>query len=1092
MVNLEEEKYKGLTEREACLKRPQRFIGSITKEEKDINCLVLGEKMTIEKRKLEISAGFERVFLEILTNAADNVERSRRMGIDPGKIAVKIKKNKISIYNEGVGIPTGMNKAFGIPTPQKIFSEFSCGSNFDDDEENTGCGTFGIGASATNVFSKKFVVEIGDEERKIKYKQIFRDNLTKIGKPKEKEYGGTSYVKITYILDFEKIGYTKDYEYEKDIIEYYQYLCLNIISFSCDIPLELNGYKIKFKSLDDYAKIMREKEKYIVYEDDNAKLVMVDKGSNCMTLVNNIPVEGGTHLDKILDSIKKILNKNEKIKGLNINNKDILNNIILCYSLKLKHVEYDSASKNKLKTPRGKIPSIKATIFSDMTKWKMIKKIIEQKKNASGFHAKNSGKNNEYASVKKLADAELAGKKTRKEETYLLLAEGDSAQSSAVKGLGDLRRTHGVLALKGKPINTTKHDIAKIEKNSEFISIVTSMGFKLGSKQVDYTKEEANKTLRYDNIILFGDPDVDGEHIKAILINMIYNIWPSFIKAGKLKHMIVPIKIATKGRKCLRFYTEEEFEKWEDRQGWNIKYIKGLGTIEDQDIIYEFSNPRIINLELDEDAPMWLDKAFNEKKADERKKWIHEYVDGKRYNYPEGTISNFMTTKYILYAMDDWKRSLPRIDGLKTSQRKILFVSRKTSSKKQIKVAQLAGDVAKSTQYHHGESSLCSAIINMANKHVNSNNIPLLHGKGQFGTRTGKDAAAPRYIYAQLDPLTKYIFRKEDDILLDYLQEDGQQIEPDVFYPIISTLHVNGSRGIGTGYSIDLGCYHPLDIIKHHKLWIESKRYLTSFDPNSVFDFSSYNFGPWYRGFRGDIRYVKRGKSNCWISRGDFEINKNVVVTELPATVLISHYIEQLEKLKLSGAIKGFKNISKRSKHSKSDIDPTFIIKGITNPCHESLRLISVIPTTNIYVLTSKNTCQKFTVDSLLDYFCHCRYRKYQERKSKYIQILQSEIQYLTYKLNLISDISNGSFEIKNRSKESICSEMLARGYPLDLLDKISLMSLTSESTEKLRIEIQEMELSLADYRNLSCSDIWLSELNQLESKLLKINDFIR
>ncbi|CAL5341794.1 unnamed protein product [Camellia sinensis] len=113
-------------------------------------------------------------------------------------------------------------------------------------------------------------------------------------------------------------------------------------------------------------------------------------------------------------------------------------------------------------------------------------------------------------------------------------------------------------------------------------------------------------------------------------------------------------------------------------------------------------------------------------------------------------------------------------------QRKILFCSFKCNFVKEAKVAQFSGYVSEHSAYLHGEQSLASTIIGMAQDYVGSNNLNLLQPNGQFGTRHqgGKDHASARYIYTQLSPITRFMFPKDDDILLDYLNEDGQSIEP--------------------------------------------------------------------------------------------------------------------------------------------------------------------------------------------------------------------------------------------------------------------------------------------------------------------------
>lgn len=142
-----------------------------------------------------------------------------------------------------------------------------------------------------------------------------------------------------------------------------------------------------------------------------------------------------------------------------------------------------------------------------------------------------------------------------------------------------------------------------------------------------------------------------------------------------------------------------------------------------------------------------------------------------------------------------------------------------------MKVAQLAGSIAEHTAYHHGEVSLMSTIINLAQNYVGSNNINLLQPIGQFGTRLmgGKDSASPRYIFTMLSPLARAIFHPHDDALLKYLKEDNQKIEPEWYMPVIPMVLVNGSEGIGTGWSTKIPNYNPREIIENLKRMIRGE-----------------------------------------------------------------------------------------------------------------------------------------------------------------------------------------------------------------------------------------------------------------------------
>lgn len=163
--------------------------------------------------------------------------------------------------------------------------------------------------------------------------------------------------------------------------------------------------------------------------------------------------------------------------------------------------------------------------------------------------------------------------------------------------------------------------------------------------------------------------------------------------------------------------------------------------------------------------------AFSKKCVEQRKDWLTNHMDetkrrkeiglGEKYLYEKDTrtvsFSDFINVELVLFSNYDNVRSIPSaIDGLKPGQRKVLYTCLARSKKEEIKVAQLAGAVAEKSAYHHGEVSLMSTIINLAQNFVGSNNINLLQPIGQFGTRLmgGKDSASPRYIFTNL----RYIF----------------------------------------------------------------------------------------------------------------------------------------------------------------------------------------------------------------------------------------------------------------------------------------------------------------------------------------------
>ena len=236
-----------------------------------------------------------------------------------------------------------------------------------------------------------------------------------------------------------------------------------------------------------------------------------------------------------------------------------------------------------------------------------------------------------------------------------------------------------------------------------------------------------------------------------------------------------------------------------------------------------------------------------------RKEWLRAFEPGTFLDQggSEVTYTDFINRELILFSMEDLARSIPALmDGFKPSQRKVLFACFKRKLKVDIKVAQLAGYVSEHAAYHHGEVSLASTIVGLAQDFVGSNNISLLVPSGQFGTRLqgGKDSASPRYIFTRLDPIARLIFPEPDDQLLDPQNEDGQPIEPLYYEPILPMALVNGADGIGTGWSTSIPNYNPRDVAAN------LIRMLEGGVPEAM--------TPWYRGFTGTIERAPGGKGS--------------------------------------------------------------------------------------------------------------------------------------------------------------------------------------------------------------------------------------
>ena len=234
--------------------------------------------------------------------------------------------------------------------------------------------------------------------------------------------------------------------------------------------------------------------------------------------------------------------------------------------------------------------------------------------------------------------------------------------------------------------------------------------------------------------------------------------------------MNTPIVKVSLKKDIKAFYTLTDYNHWKENEEnykkYTVKYYKGLGTSTANESKEYFRNLKLNTYVSNENTDSSINLAFNKKQADDRKEWLKQFNEDNilDYNIPDTPINEFINKELIHFSNADTGRSIgSAIDGLKTSQRKILFLFKEKTIFK-IRVAQLAGYVSEHASYHHGEASLQGAIINMAQDFVGSNNINLLLPNGQFGTRImgGADSASPRYIHAELNPIVDTLFPKDD------------------------------------------------------------------------------------------------------------------------------------------------------------------------------------------------------------------------------------------------------------------------------------------------------------------------------------------
>ncbi|CAK4647363.1 unnamed protein product [Aphanomyces euteiches] len=1077
-----EQIYQKKSQLEHVLLRPDTYVGSIEPVQQAMWVYDDEEKKMVLK-KTTICPGLYKIFDEIIVNACDNKQRDSSM--DTLKVTIDAEKGEISVWNNGRGIPVVMHKEHNVYVPELIFGHLLTGSNFDDNKKKTTGGRNGYGAKLANIFSKEFVVETASQEHGKRYRQVFSDNMGVKGTPKITSWSKKDFTCITFRPDFERFQMTG---LDEDIVSLFKKRVYDIAGVTDKtLNVYLNEEKISVKSFSQYVALYGSED--IIFDKPDERwqvgLGMSDDGFQQVSFVNGIcTTKGGQHVNYLADQIanKLIAVVKKKNKGEAVKPAYVKNHMFLYVSALIDNPAFDSQTKETLTTRPPSFGSTytlsdkflkaveKSGLVERILSFARFKQTAELKKTAGGKKTKLTG-------ISKLDDANFAGS-AKGQDCTLILTEGDSAKALAMSGLAVVGRDYyGVFPLKGKLLNVREAAHSAILKNEEIQNIVKILGLKYGQTY------ESTKSLRYGHLMIMADQDHDGSHIKGLVINFIHHFWPSLMGLDNfVQEFITPIVKATKGSRSEVFYTIPEYEAWRNQmnnaKGWYIKYYKGLGTSKPEEAREYFSdlNTHQIGFTYTSDADGdAIDMAFSKKRVEDRKEWLRGFVPGTYVDYAvqDMPYTEFVNKELILFSMADNVRSIPSmVDGFKPSQRKVLFSCFKRNLKKEIKVAQLSGYISEHSAYHHGEVNLQGTIVGMAQNFVGSNNINLLSPNGQFGTRLmgGKDAASARYIFTNLEPITRLIFNPLDDGVLTYLEDEGQSIEPQWYMPTIPMALVNGSEGIGTGWSCGIPNYDPLAIIENLRRRIQAE----PMEPMS----------PFYRGFKGTI--VQKGSSDNFLVQGVYEVvdDSTIVISELPVKSWTQTYKQFLETLLEAGVIKDFKeNHTDTTVLFTVNLAPESLasIQQAPGGIVKKFKLESSLATSNMHLFDSNGQIKHYNSPlDIIEEFYALRLEYYGLRKASILKKLEHEILVLSNRARFILAVIEGSLIVNNRKKKDLLEELRQKKF--DPMPKKPAPIVAADDNEPQEADDDANDVSSKDYDYLLSMPLWSLTAERVES----------
>lgn len=1138
-----EDQYKKLNQREHVLVRPDTYVGVITPQKEEM-WIYSNKDNKMIKKEIRYVPGLYKIFDEILVNARDQTVvdsecNTIKVWINQEEGEITVWNN-----GKGIPVVIHKEHNIYIPHLLFANLLSGTNFDDEEDKTTGGrnglgaklCNIFSTEFTVETVDKErkmKFVQTCKNNMLDI--------GTPKVTKLKSKSPKG--YTKITFKPDLEKFGIKKLSNdtiglFEKRVYDIAACTGNKVKVFLNDTKVEINTFKKYIGMFYDEASVIYEEP------DKRWKVGVIyipDNGYETISYVNGISTyRGGSHVNYIVNNIIKRLGTfiKKKNKEVKVKASQIKENIVVFVDSVIVNPAFTSQTKEELKT---KVSSFGSSCeVSD----KFVKKIsttgildlaiqVAELKQHTILKKTDGKKTGSVRGIPKLEDANWAGTK-KSHLCKLILTEGDSAKALAMAGRDVVGcDQYGVFPLRGKLLNVREASPKKLLENAEIANIKKILGLKQG-KQYTSIKE-----LRYGGIIVLTDQDVDGFHIKGLLFNFFHFFWPSIIDLNEFIYSLAtPIVKATKGKICYTFYNLTDYYTWKKdnngTKGWKIKYYKGLGTstskeakeyftdIDDKLIRYVtnsfFENQEVDDEDDDEDeyedeyededdvddtvtskssnfiindedgCTDSIELAFLKEKSNLRKDWLRGYDRNQIIDNDQKvvTYSEFVHKELIHFSNEDNIRSIPSlVDGMKPSTRKIYYgtVLRKLfSANDEIKVSQLVGFISDKTCYHHGEQSLAGAIVNMAQDFVGSNNINLLYPSGQFGTRLlgGKDHASPRYIFTFLEPIARYIFRPEDEPILNYLDDDGTLVEPEYYIPIIPMILINGTSGIGTGFSTDVPCYNPLDTVDNLRRLMKGKK--------------MEEMLPWYRGFKGSV--IPTGK-NKYNTHGIYNIvdDETIEVTELPIGVWTTPYKGYLESLLESKNIKALAD-------NNSDRRVQFTIKMNTNKLNlyiqngtldKRLKSTKPIGTTNMHLFNHKGEIIKYSSAlDIIQEFYNIRLQAYKDRREYQIGKFNNELDILKWKMKFIKFVLAEKIVVFKRKRSAVIKDIEKHKFPklvtkfgagnapsYDYITTMQLFSLTKDKIDELQKKIDEKEEELAEIMGKTEIDIWTEELDE-------------
>jgi len=615
---------KGL---EAVRKRPAMYIGSVG------------------------NRGLHHLINEVVDNSIDEA-----MAGYCSKITVTIHRdNSVTVVDNGRGIPVDIHPVQKRPALEVVMTVLHAGGKFDKDSYKVSGGLHGVGVSVVNALSEWCVVEVYRDGKV--YSQKYKRGIPEV----DVEVTGKtrlSGTKTTFKFDSE-VFKVDEYNYSTVSSRLQELAFLNRklqINLKDERTGQTDVYLSK-KGIVDFVDFLNEnrtsvhKTIFFAGDRDNVDMEIAfcyndSFAENILSYVNNInTIEGGSHLSGFKTALTRTLNnyairnklfKNDKIT---LSGEDTREGLSAILNLKVPEPQFEGQTKTKLGNSevKGIVETIVGEKLSEFLEENpsVGKKIID--KSLTAARAREAARKARELTRRKsaLEGSELPGKLadctyTDPSKCELYLVEGNSAGGSAKQGRD--RRYQAILPLRGKILNVEKARLDKILANQEIRTIITALGTGIGSDEFDESK------LRYHKIIIMTDADVDGLHIRTLLLTFFYRHMKPLIEQGHMYIAQPPLYLLKKGKEANYAYDEEERDILFKRMGGNgitLQRYKGLGEMNPDQLWKTTMDPEtrtVLKVTMDDAAE--AEKLFSILMGDNvelRKNFIETHAKYVRY-----------------------------------------------------------------------------------------------------------------------------------------------------------------------------------------------------------------------------------------------------------------------------------------------------------------------------------------------------------------------------------------------------------------------------------------------------------------------------